>query len=609
MTELDADLRPGAVVHRVVEIDASRAKADPDALVAVSLSSEEPVRRAFGYEVLSHGPGSVDLERAARGLVLLAHHDPKRPIGRVEAIRLEGRRLRGRLRFGASSLAREIEADVRSGVLQDLSVGYEITKVERDGELDGEPLYRVAGWRPMEASVVSIGADSSVGIGRAQPNFKESTMPDPTPEQRIETRQHDQKPHPIELERERVLDIQAISSRWNCRAVGEKAIREGWPIADFQAWLMKNAVPSAKPLETPSTAAIGMERGQVEKFSILRAAQALATRDWRQAELEREASDQVAKQLGRQPRGFFVPRDVLAAPEQRAVTKAGSGGSIIATDLRPESFIDLLRNATLVRVAGATSLPGLVGNVDISRQTGPGTAQWLTEGGTVTDADPTFDVVGMSPKTVAAKAHATRKMLLQSTPEIEQILRADLARSLALAIDRAALIGSGAGAEPLGLFNIVGVNSVAVGTNGGPLTWAHIVALESAVAGDNAETGALAYMTNSLVRGALKTTEKAASTGLFVWPDRGGDATVNGRRALVSNQVPSNLTKGSGTNLSAVFYGNWRDLLIGEWGIMDVTSEGITLADSGGLTVRAFLDVDIAVRHPESFAIIADAVA
>ncbi|MEB2343185.1 MAG: phage major capsid protein [Deltaproteobacteria bacterium] len=572
-----------------------RASGDTERVVEASLSSEEPVERAYGREVLRHTREAVDLSRAKRGLALLFAHDPREPIGRVEAIRLEGRRLRGRLRFGNGRRARELFADVLEGLLPEISIGYSLDQVERQ-EGEERDTYTATRWTPFEVSLVAIAADPTVGIGRAQ--------------ERIEIMEPNGKT-PAQLERERIAEIRAVAERWNVREQGERAINEEWASGDFKAWTLKNAVPPAKPLEMPT---IGMGGREIERYSLVRAAKAFASRDWRSAGLELEASEAVAKQLGREARGFFVPPDVLTAPQARTIEKGGgaAGAALVGTELLAGSFIDLLRNNAAVRALGATILPGLVGDVDIPRQSGAASAQWLAEGGTVTASDSGFDAVSMTPKTVAARTNVTRKMLLQGTPAIEHLVRNDLALVLGLAVDLAAIAGSGAGNQPLGILGTTGVGSVAIGANGGPPTWAHVVALEREVAADNADVGSLAYLTNAKVRSKLKTTEKATDTAEFVWEHPAGTlpgfGLLNGSRAAVSNQVPSNLVKGSsGAVCSAIIFGNWRDLLIGEWGVLDVTTDPITLADSGGLVLRAFYDVDVAVRHPESFAILTDA--
>jgi len=229
-----------------------------------------------------------------------------------------------------------------------------------------------------------------------------------------------------------------------------------------------------------------------------------------------------------------------------------------------------------------------------------------------TESQPAFDQVSLTPNTVGGFTDYTRKMLLQSTPDIEFLVRSDLATTVATEIDRVAINGSGTGAEPTGILNTSGIGSVAGGTNGAAPTWANIVDLESAVANSNADVAALGYLTNSKVRGKLKQTEKASSTGQFVW---GGDTAepglglLNGYQAGVSNNVPSNLSKGTGTNLSAIIFGNFADLLIGQWGILDLLVDPYTFSSTGTVRVVALQDVDVSVRHAESFAAMLDAIA
>jgi HK97 family phage major capsid protein len=148
---------------------------------------------------------------------------------------------------------------------------------------------------------------------------------------------------------------------------------------------------------------------------------------------------------------------------------------------------------------------------------------------------------------------------------------------------------------------------VAGGTNGAAPTWDHIVKLETEVAVDNADIGALAYMTNPKVRGKLKATPRTATYGdIMVW--EGNDTPLNGYPAYVTNQVRSDLTKGTSSGVcSAIFFGNWNDLLIGMWGALDILVDPYSNSTSGTVRVVAFQDVDIAVRHPESFAAMLDA--
>ena len=359
----------------------------------------------------------------------------------------------------------------------------------------------------------------------------------------------------------------------------------------------------------PESAEIGMSDQETRQYSLVRAMSAAASfalgdhRAWERAGLEMEASRAVAEQLGREPQGFFVPFDIQR--RDLNVGTASAGGDLVETELLAESFIDLLRNRMMVRQAGATVLSGLNGDIAIPRQTGGATAYWVAESGAPTESQQTVDQVALSPETVGAFTDYSRRLLIQSSIDVEQFVRGDLAAILALAIDLAALHGAGASNEPQGIENVSGIGSVAGGANGAAPTWGNIVDLETEVAIDNADVGRLAYITNARVRGKLKQTEKAASTGLWVWMDR--NPPLNGYNAHVTNQVRSNLTKGTGTNLSAIFFGNWADLILAFWSGLDILVDPYTGSTSGTVRIVALQDVDIAVRHAESFAAMLDA--
>lgn len=351
---------------------------------------------------------------------------------------------------------------------------------------------------------------------------------------------------------------------------------------------------------------IGMSRDEVQRYSLLRAINAAATRDWRGAELELEASAAVAKVLGREPVGFYAPNDWLESRASSIVDKGNNDAYLVGTDKLGGSFIEMLRNRMTVKAAGARILGGLVGDVSIPKQTGGATAYWVAESGAPTVSYQTAGQLALSPKTIGAFVDISRKLLKQSSIDTEQMVRADLAAVLALGIDLAALHGTGSNNQPTGIAATSGIGSVAGGDNGLAPTWAHIVQLETEVSVDNADIGNLAYMTNAKVRGKLKTTAKASNTASFVW--EGGPQPMNGYNAFVSNQVSSALTKGTSSGVcSAIFFGNWADLIIAMWGGLDILVDPFTSSSSAATRVTAFQDIDIGVRHAESFAAMLDA--
>jgi HK97 family phage major capsid protein len=355
---------------------------------------------------------------------------------------------------------------------------------------------------------------------------------------------------------------------------------------------------------------IGMTRDDLRRYSVVRAINARANGSWRGAEFEQEISQRMAQHLGRDPQGFFVPQDVLVAAQRDLVKGTPSaGGYMVDTDLLANSFIDLLRNRMMVRQAGATVLAGLVGDVAIPKQTAAGTAYWLGESGAPTESQQTLGQVTLAPKTVGAFTDMSRKLLKQSSVDVEIFVRNDLTQVLGLAMDYAALHGSGSANQPTGLETAVGATVVG-GTDGLAPTWAHIIELETDVAVGNADVGRLAYMSNAKVRGKLKATPRTATYGdIMIWEPTAGNTPVNGYPFHVTNQVKGNIAKGSGTNLSAIFFGNWADLLIGMWGGLDILVDPYTGGTSGTVRVVALQDVDIAVRNNASFAAMLDAAA
>lgn len=351
-----------------------------------------------------------------------------------------------------------------------------------------------------------------------------------------------------------------------------------------------------------TSAEIGLSEKEAREYSFLRVIQAQLLGKPELAAFEREVSEATAKRLGKSPQGFYVPVDVL----KRDLTKAGDGQYLVQTDVMAANFIELLRNKMVTKQLGATFLSGLVGDIAIPKQTGGATAYWIDESGTITESQQSLAQVVLSPKTVGAYTDISRKLVNQSSIDVESFVRNDLATVLALAIDAAAINGSGTGNEPVGILNQTGVGLVSLGTDGGQMTFDKLVEMETLVSEANADIGTLRYVTNARVRGALKTTPKVAGYPVYLWEN--GDI-VNGYRAFVSNQVPGNLTKGAGTNLSAMIFGNFADLIIGEWGALDLLVDPYTNSANGAVRIRVLQDVDINVRHPESFAVCKDIIA
>lgn len=379
--------------------------------------------------------------------------------------------------------------------------------------------------------------------------------------------------------------------------------------------LKADAQPDGQRNGANPMAEIGMTDKEIKRYSFVRAIRAGAASArgehtaWNDAGLEREASEAVAKRFNREPRTFFVPNDVLVGTrEQRDLTVGTptSGGYLVQTQYLP--MIRLLRNKLILAQAGITMLTGLTGDIAIPKQTAGGTGYWVGESGAPPKSGQTFGQVTMRPHTFGAYVDLSHKLLNQSSIDIEQFVQDDLTRVIALGIDLAGLHGnSGVDAnQPDGLAVASGIGSVVGGANGAIPAWGNIVDLETAVANANADVNNMSYVTNTKVRGQLKKTFRNATYGETpIWED----GQLNGNRALASNQVKSTLDKGTSTGAcSAIFFGNWADLVLGIWGDgLDILVDPFSLSTQKGVRVVAFQDVDYAVRLAASFSAMLDA--
>jgi len=349
---------------------------------------------------------------------------------------------------------------------------------------------------------------------------------------------------------------------------------------------------------------LDLTKREIRKYSFLGLIDALQSRDSKRASFEFECSQEIANRYGKPPNGAFVPRDIWARDLVMGTDTAG--GYLVGTDLLGDQFIEALRARLVTGRLGARILDGLVGDVAIPGLSTGTSVYWVAESGAPSEGSIVFKQIQLSPKTVGTYLDISRKLLLQSSPAADDIVRNDLLIAILTEIDRVAINGGGAN-QPVGILQTAGIGTVSLGTNGDAPTWAAVVNLVKEVAIDNALMGNLAYLTNAHVVAKLRTTAKVASTD-SVMIMNGEQNTLMGYPVEQTSLVPSDLTKGTGTDLSAMIFGNFNDLVIGEWGTLDVLVDPYTGGTSGQTRVVGLMDVDVAVRHPESFAAITDMV-
>lgn len=608
----------GGTLCRSFALD--RASVDADKrTVTMAFASETPYERYWGIEVLEISNKSMKLGRMKSGANLLCDHNTRDVVGVVESVEIGADKVaRAVVRFGKSARAEEVYQDVIDGIRQNVSVGYQIHEAVLASTKDGKETYRVTDWEPHEISLVSVPADASVGVGRSL-RAPAAPQPEPTPaitptlqEKTMTEAVVSQAAAPaaaapviqVVATRNHAAEISRIAATLPGGAdLAMKAIQEGQTVEQFQEAALRAL--ASKPLPTSD---IGMSAKEVKSFSVLRAINALANPTdgaaRAAAAFEFECSNAVGAKMGKAARGFFLPTDVQK--RDLLVGTPTAGGNLVATDLLSGSFIDMLRDAMVISRMGTRMLTGLNGQIAIPKQTGAATAYWVAENGAPTESQQTVGQVTMSPKTVGAFTDISRRLTLQSSIDVEQMVNQDLATVLGLAIQSAAISGTGASNQPSGLLTLI-TPSVIGGTNGLAPTWDNIIQHETDVAVGNADIGTLGYLTNTKVRGKLKRTQKFASTnGQPIF--EAGNAPLNGYQVGITNAVPSNLTKGSSSGVcSAIIFGNFADLMIGMWGSLDIMVDPYTGSTAGTVRVVALQDVDVAVRNTVSFSTMVDA--
>ena len=576
------------VLHRAMAVEMSPINTEKRT-VQIAISSEEPVERSFGMEVLEHSAEAMDLSFLASGRApLLLDHDPEKQIGVIESVELDGntRRLRAKVRFGKGALADEAFTDVVDGIRANISVGYSIGKLERDPRTPNT--YLAKKWRPVEASLVSIPADVTVGVGRSGETSTQTITVISNGEPKMsEVDIAAVEANARQAAQRNAAQIVELGSRHNKADLAQKAISEGRSIEEFRGELLEN-IGSRQALESQD---MGMTKKEIKRFSILRAVNALANPTDRRAQeaaaFEFECSRAAADAYGRTAQGILLPAEVLR--NWKRDMNSADDSALFTDDFRGGDFIDVLRNASSVMQAGARMLTGLSGDVKIPKKSTASAAAWIsTEGGAASESEMTVGSVSLSPKTLGAFTDVTRQLLIQSSLDVESLIRDDLAQALAVAIDKAGLEGSGASGQPTGILSTSGVNNVTNFAAANP-TFQEVISLETALGEDNALMGSLAYIMPASMYGALKGAQKATSTGQYI-VEPGG--TINGYRGIVSNQA----TTGN------LYFGNFSDLLIGMFGGLDIVVDPYTNSTSGTIRIVALQSVDVAVRHAVSFA-------
>jgi HK97 family phage major capsid protein len=583
----------------------SRVRSNDDGSYTFPISSETPYRRHDGNEVLVHSPAAVDLSFLKSGSApLLDSHNRydglDKQLGVIIDAWLEDKRVYVTVKFSSRDNAQGIKRDVDDGIIRNVSVGYDVHKIERDEDAES---YRVIKWTPKEASFVSIPADETVGVGRSATEVQEGHM-DPNIQEKPSTggvmpgvRTDEQRGEALEAA---INEITALAATHNLGDVARDFIRGAVSRGEEPSLPLFKGIVRAKLPEGVALVNedIGLSRGETQKFSLrkflLATSNDATAQQVRDADFEMRAVDASGEaRVGT----YRLPPELMRSwtdfevdgvrSNTRAALGASGNANVQATDHLSNQFIYNLRNRLVLGQLGLTMLNGLDGNVDIPGGNANVAAAWLgSEDADAAESNPSFRKISLAIKDLAVYTDMTRRMLLQSTIDVEMYVRMQILDAMAQAIDTAGFYGTGSSGQPTGLTQTAGIGSVTFAAEFP--TRGEIIDMRTEIATAN-QTASPVFVGNSEMAGSLMKTLVDAGSGRFLMETEGRLTT--GSRYEETNQITS------GDMIAGVF----SDMIMGTWGTLELDRSTEAKFLSGGLRLRAIQSLDFGVRRVGSF--------
>ena len=618
-----------------------------------STEFEETLFRGFS-RVLMHGKENVDLSFANDGAPILYSHNRSEVLGKITRAWIENKRGMCEFIFDSTEEAQKIKGQVDRGFLSRTSVGATILESTFEDLKMGGEIQRATKWRVNEVSLVAVPADDGVGVNRSEaektlaerghhapnsdtPTEKETsqmttptnpTTENPTTSVQI-TREEVRKEiaeatataekRAQDAERERVSEITRAAEIATTLPLSERstlereALRDGTSYADFLGKLSERTaqLQTENPGALNDPSKIGLSDKETRKFSVSRALSNFVAPDVvtdKDVGFERECL-QANRSLANHG-GIVLPYEILAAQsdgsgEVRRVQQIGgstTGASLLETELRHQSFIQNLRDMAVTMRSGVQMLTGLRGTVDIPRKTKSATFSFKAEGANTGETDLTFDKITLSRKSASGAVGWTREMLLQAQPAIDAIIMQDLVLGAALLFDDAVLDGSGAANNPRGIINTDATN-VASYTTANGMTWKQALAAETSLLADNVMMSNPAWFMTPAHRQALRSQPRMPVQGDLTAgaASGGGGFVVDDKNMLLGYPV---YAKTMSIDSDKALLGVMSECCVGVWNMLEITRDTATNAQSGGVVLRAWVDMDVALKHLESFCVI-----
>jgi HK97 family phage major capsid protein/HK97 family phage prohead protease len=609
-----------APLTRAIEVRADQVK---DRTIELTFSSEAPVQRWFGKEILDHNKKAARLDRLNDGAPVLFNHNMDDLRGVVEKAWI-GQDKRGHaiIRLASNEDGQKALDLINDNVLRNVSFMYRVLEWEQTKKEAEDGTYRVTDWEALEISLVTIPADQTVGIGRglvrgfsteelevksanaegahvnadASPKAGAETVA--PVEVRIEAgKQQPPPPAVVELEKKRKEAIHNLCVTFDLDERYERAwVEAGTDVNTVTDQMLK--IKEERQRQNPQAVTrLDLPKSEVRRYSVLRAIRAAMNRDWKDAGLEGECHKEIVNRLNQVPRSeksFFVPLDIMMRDlpghqtMKRDMTVAGVSGSnyLVSTDNMPGSFIELLRNTSVGLRMGVQRLSGLRGNVTIPKMTAGNTAFWLADETTqITESQPTIGQLALAPKNVAALTELSHQLLAQSTPDAESLVLQSIARDIALAVDVGILRGSGASGQPTGIATTGSIGAF----TGTSLASPGVLNAISDVGASNALFPGCGFATTHAVAALLmdRPNVTSATDGTPLWQGRMEEGTIRGYPAMASGQMSS----------ATMLFGWWPSVILAEWGVLELMVNPYSDFTRGLTAVRGWYTCDVGVRY------------
>ena len=537
-----------------------------DRTVMLSFSSETPVEREINgqiyNEILLHGMQNVDLRRLQNDAALLFNHDFDSLIGMVESVSIDVDKVgRALVRFSEYGLGQEKYNQVQEGILNKVSVGYEIN----DYEFRGNDLL-ITRWTPYEVSLVSVPADDNVGVGRrieSDDEVLEYIKNNPELLKKLQDHEDESTDESVtdnDVSTEPEQDTSTESEEINKEETRIHEITSMGKVFGIEQRIVQEAINNKKSVEEFKRQMTFKEEIQMENFSLQNTIRSLITGERAAGEYNNH--------------GVVLPVSAL----QRTSTSPSSGGTLIQNTIQYDSFIDVVRQNSVLKNFPVKIFSGLEGdgNLELPMLYDDFTAGsgFVDEDTAAVDSNAQFQNIVLTPRTFTTGVYLTR-LLQKSTAAAERYLTETIISGSAEKIERA-------------VFSKILTEAMKETIKVADLTYDRITKLIGDIGDMKVSSDKLSIVMSPSLKAKLKTVNITPEQFLI---DR--DNRMLG--------IPVYEYVFAAADRDQFIIGDFSQVVLAEWSQLAIDRDDTTSRAKGGVHLRVFADVDFNITRPEYF--------